>query len=64
MAVRARVPAGKAEAYFDRRAARAQQAKSGELRASISIARLWRGQRKRDEARDLLDPVYGWFTEG
>jgi predicted ATPase len=44
--------------------ARQQQAKSWELRAAISMARLWRDQGKRDEARDLLAPVYGWFTEG
>ena len=36
----------------------------GELRAAMSRARLWRDQGKRDEARDLLAPVYGWFTEG
>ena len=41
-----------------------QQAKSWELRAAMSMARLWRDQGKRDEARDLLAPVYGWFTEG
>ena len=41
-----------------------QQAKSWELRAAISMARLWRDQGKRDEARELLAPVYGWFTEG
>jgi predicted ATPase len=35
-----------------------------ELRATMSMARLWRDQGKRDEARDLLAPVYGWFTEG
>jgi predicted ATPase len=35
-----------------------------ELRSSISLARLWRDQGKRDEARELLAPVYGWFTEG
>jgi predicted ATPase len=35
-----------------------------ELRAAMSMARLWRDQGKRDEARDLLAPVYGWFTEG
>jgi predicted ATPase len=40
------------------------QAKSWELRAAMSRARLWRDQGKRDEARDLLAPVYGWFTEG
>jgi predicted ATPase len=44
--------------------ARAQQAKSWELRASTSMARLWRDQGKRQEARELLAPVYGWFTEG
>ena len=42
----------------------AQQAKSWELRAAMSMARLWRDQGKRDEARDLLAPVYDWFTEG
>jgi predicted ATPase len=58
--------AAKAEAYFDRAlaVARRQQAKSWELRAAMSMARLWRDQGKRDEARDLLAPVYGWFTEG
>jgi predicted ATPase len=57
---------GKAEAYFERAlaVARAQQAKSWELRAAMSLARLWRDQGKRDAARDLLAPVYGWFTEG
>jgi predicted ATPase len=35
-----------------------------ELRAAISLARLWRDQGRRAEARDLLAPVYGWFTEG
>jgi predicted ATPase len=56
----------KAEAYFERAlaVARAQQAKSWELRAAMSIARLWRDQDKRNQARDLLAPVYGWFTEG
>lgn len=44
--------------------ARQQQAKSWELRAAISLARLWRQQGKRQEALDLLAPVYGWFTEG
>jgi predicted ATPase len=58
--------AAKAEAYFERAlaVARQQQAKSWELRAATSMARLWRDQGKRDEARDLLAPVYGWFTEG
>jgi predicted ATPase len=56
----------KAEKYFDRArtVARDQQAKSWELRASMSMARLWRDQGKREEARELLAPVYGWFTEG
>ena len=56
----------KAEAYFGRAmaVAREQQAKSWELRAAMSMARLWRDQGNRDEARDLLAPVYGWFTEG
>ena len=44
--------------------ARRQSAKFWELRAAMSMARLWRDQGKRDEARDLLAPVYGWFTEG
>ena len=58
--------AGKAAAYFERAlaVARQQQAKSWELRAAMSMARLWRDQGKRDKARDLLAPVYGWFTEG
>ena len=56
----------KAEAYFARAlaVARQQQAKSWELRAATSMARLWREQGKRQKARDLLAPVYGWFTEG
>jgi predicted ATPase len=44
--------------------ARRQSAKSFELRAATSLARLWQRQGKRDEARDLLAPVYAWFTEG
>ena len=58
--------AAKAQAYFERAltVAREQQAKSWELRAAMSMARLWRDQGKRDEARDLLAPVYSWFTEG
>ena len=43
---------------------RQQNAKSLELRATTSLARLWRDQNKRTEARDLLAPIYGWFTEG
>jgi predicted ATPase len=41
-----------------------QQAKSWELRAAMSLARLWRFQGKVQQARKLLAPVYGWFTEG
>jgi predicted ATPase len=57
---------GKAEAYFNSAlaVARAQQAKSWELRAAMSLARLWRDQGKPQQARELLAPVYGWFTEG
>jgi predicted ATPase len=56
----------KAEAYFERAlaVARQQQTKSWELRAAMSMARLRRDRGKWDEARDLLAPVYGWFTEG
>jgi predicted ATPase len=46
------------------RIARRQRAKAYELRAATSLARLWGGQGRRAEARDLLAPVYGWFTEG
>jgi predicted ATPase len=55
-----------AEACFQKALAiaRAQQAKSLELRAATSIARLWQQQGKRQEAHDLLAPVYNWFTEG
>ena len=58
--------AAKAESYFERAlmVARQQQAKSWELRAGMSLARLWRDQGKPQEARELLAPVYGWFTEG
>ena len=44
--------------------ARQQQAKSWELRVAMSLARLWRDQGKVQQARDLLAPVYSWFTEG
>jgi predicted ATPase len=44
--------------------ARSQQAKSFELRAATSLAKLWQQQGKRQEAHDLLAPIYGWFTEG
>jgi predicted ATPase len=58
--------AAKAEKYYERALAvsRAQHTKSWELRAAMTMARLWRDQGKRDEARELLAPVYGWFTEG
>jgi predicted ATPase len=54
------------KAYFERALvlARQQQAKSFELRASMTLARLWRDQGKVQQARELLAPVYGWFTEG
>jgi class 3 adenylate cyclase/predicted ATPase len=55
-----------AEACFERAlaVAREQEAKLWELRAANSLARLWRDQGKRATARDLLAPIYGWFTEG
>jgi hypothetical protein len=58
--------ASKAETYFERAlsVARAQQAKPWELRAAMSMARLWRDQGKQQRACGLLAPVYGWFTEG
>ena len=55
----------KAQAHFERALeVSQQQAKSWELRAAMSMSRLWRDQRKRRQARELLAPVYGWFTEG
>ena len=58
--------APQAEARFEQAltVARRQQAKSYELRAAMSLARLWQRQGKRAEARELLAPVYDWFTEG
>src|SRR5262249_5288161 len=55
-----------AEACFQHaiRIAQSQQAKSWELRTATSLARLWQQQGKRAEARELLAPIYGWFTEG
>jgi len=55
-----------AEAYFLKaiEVARKQEAKSWELRAAMSLARLWQKQGKRLEAQELLAPVYNWFTEG
>ena len=58
--------AAKAQEYLERALAvsRQQQAKSWELRAAMSVARLWCSQSKVRQARELLAPVYGWFTEG
>jgi predicted ATPase len=57
---------GEAEQCFHRALAfaRAANTKSWELRAAMSLAGLWRDQGRVNEARDLLEPVYGWFTEG
>jgi hypothetical protein len=58
-------PAAAETSYYEAIAiARQQSAKLWELHAAMSLARLWRGQGKRTQARDLLEPVYGWFTEG
>jgi predicted ATPase len=56
----------KTQVHFERALAvsRHQRAKSWELRAAMSMARLWRSQGKVQQARELLAPVYGWFTEG
>jgi class 3 adenylate cyclase/predicted ATPase len=61
-----RADAAEAQTHFGRAlaVARKQQAKSWELRAAMSLARLWRSQGQPQQARDLLAPVYGWFTEG
>jgi predicted ATPase len=58
--------AAQAEACFQQALAiaRRQQAKSLELRAAMSLSRLWQHQGKRAEAHALLAPIYGWFTEG
>ena len=58
--------AASAETHFNHalELARRQQTKSWELRAAMSLARLWRDQGKVQQARELLAPVYGWFTEG
>jgi predicted ATPase len=55
-----------AQTYFEKALsiAREQQTKSWELRAAMSMARLWRDRGRRQEARNLLAPLYGWFTEG
>jgi predicted ATPase len=59
-------PPAEAEACFQRALdiARRQEAKSLELRAAMSLARLWQQQGKDAEARELLGSIYGWFTEG
>jgi predicted ATPase len=57
---------GQAEACFQQAldVARRQQAKALELRATLSLSRLWQQQGKREAAQQVLAPVYGWFTEG
>ena len=59
-------PASEAESCFHRaiEIARSQKAKSWELRAATNLAGLWRDEGRTDEARELLAPVYDWFTEG
>jgi predicted ATPase len=59
-------PQAKAETWLQRAldVARRQEAKSLELRAAMSLSRLWQRQGQRGEARELLAPIYGWFTEG
>jgi predicted ATPase len=66
LALKSPLDVARAEVYFERAlaVARQQQAKSWELRAAMSLARLWRSQGKVRQARELLAPVYGWFTEG
>jgi hypothetical protein len=57
---------GNAEGWFKQaiEIAQSQGAKSLELRAAVSLARLWQDRGKRSEARDILAPVFEWFTEG
>jgi predicted ATPase len=59
-------PQAEAETWLQRAldVARRQEAKSLELRAAMSLSRLWQQQGKQAEARTLLAPIYGWFTEG
>jgi len=58
--------AAKAQTHFERSLAiaRGQQARSWELRTATSLARVWRDQGKLDDAKQLLAPIFGWFTEG
>jgi predicted ATPase len=60
------MPQAEAEAWLQRAldVAHRQEAKSLELRAAMSLSRLWQQQGKQAEARALLAPLYGWFTEG
>ena len=60
------MPQAEAEAWLQRAldVAHRQEAKSLELRAAMSLSRLWQQQGKRAEARELLAEIYGWFTEG
>jgi predicted ATPase len=64
--LRQTMPQAEAEVWLRRALdiARRQEAKSLELRAAMSLSRLWQRQGKQDEARQLLAEVYGWFTEG
>jgi predicted ATPase len=66
LVLQSRAQADEAEPCFHQALAiaRRQQAKALELRAATSVSRLWQQQGKRTEARDLLAPIYGWFTEG
>ena len=66
MCIRDRAQPGEAAACFQQAltVARRQQAKSLELRAAMSLSRLWQQQGKRAEAHALLAPIYSWFTEG
>jgi predicted ATPase len=61
-----RVSTDKGETCFHKalEVARRQGAKSWELRTAVSLSRLWQGQGKKEEARELLQEIYGWFTEG
>jgi predicted ATPase len=61
-----RNPQSEAEACFHKaiEISQRQQAKSLELRATVSLARLWQQQGKKDEAHDMLSAIYSWFTEG